>query len=585
MIEPIYFLNDRLFWFIMGGLILLWGVFIWKEGALFPKGRFFVRMLVATLALLALALIALKPMIPSKYNPMVGVVLTPGYQVQLLDSLRKTHDNLKVLNYDDGVDISDFLSLLHPVYILGRGIAPFNFWQYKKRSSTYLGGTLSSGVVRLNYDQEGTEGSKLIVKGVYNKPQSGNVLVLTDPAGTGLDSVAMSNYINQEFSLISDRKVQGQFLFSLVEKDSMGIIVGTEPLPQIIRKKKIFKVLILNGFPTFETKYLKNFLAEAGHELVVRSQMTKGKFKFEYFNTEKIVVNQLSHTLLKAFDLLIMDSETYLGLPKTTLEVLKVSVLDNGLGIFVQPNETLYTSQGNLLDFNFIKDNIKEMDWEKDSKTKMSKYPFHIHDEMRVEPIHKSHNTLLTAYKRLGKGRVGTSVMHGTFSLLLVGDSRGYREFWTTVIEAIGKRHIPGADWKVENFPVFVNEPLNFKLNNFTADSVVRSSDGYSVPLMQHVEVKNLWSGTTFPRQTGWNSLQLEIDTTTNNAFYVMDTLSWSSLRGYDLIQENKRFFNSKKDAAKIPSQYQLMNPLWFYSIFILGIGYLWLAPKLTKEE
>lgn len=570
---------------VVVAFIFVWGVFVWKERTLFSTPKFFLRILIATVALLALALIALKPISPIKYTPVAGVVLTSGYETKTLDSLKKQHVDLKVLTYMDKTDITDSLSLFDPLYILGQGVAPFNFWQFQNLSPTYLGGTVPSGIIRLNFGREGVEGSKFMVRGMYNRPKFGHSLILMDPGGSGQDSIVLGNQNQQEFALIPNLKVQGQLLYSLVEKDSVGAVVRKDPLPLVIKEKKKLRIAILNGFPTFETKYLKNFLAEAGHELVVRSQMTKGKFKFEYFNTKKAGHGLLSKDKLLGFDLLIMDTNTYLGLSKTEKDALGEVVRENGLGIFVQSNEALFKSAKGLMDFNFIADGIEEREWAKDSKLILDTYPYHIQDEMGIRQIHQSNDRFLTGYGRLGKGRIGTTVVRATFPLVLEGHVENYRQFWTSVINTIGKRNIPEADWKLEDFPVLLDRPLNFSIRTTKTDFEVVSTEKVHIALKRYVDVKDLWYGTTYPRKTGWNGLQLKTDTTHRHLFYVMDTLSWKSLQGYDLLQENRRFFQPKEEAEEAPTTYKPINPLWFYCIFLLGMGYLWLVPKLKKED
>ncbi|WP_431137742.1 hypothetical protein, partial [Psychroserpens mesophilus] len=85
-----------------------------------------------------------------------------------------------------------------------------------------------------------------------------------------------------------------------------------------------------------------NFLAENGHSVVVRSQLTKGRYKFEYFNTEAVPVYQLTENGLQPFDLVIIDADSYLELPTSSKAALDFNIQEEGLGLFVQPSPAIF---------------------------------------------------------------------------------------------------------------------------------------------------------------------------------------------------------------------------------------------------
>ena len=58
-----FFLNDTLFWPILIGVVLLWGLFVFKEWPARYSKRFWLKTFISILAIIALALIFLKPVI------------------------------------------------------------------------------------------------------------------------------------------------------------------------------------------------------------------------------------------------------------------------------------------------------------------------------------------------------------------------------------------------------------------------------------------------------------------------------------------------------------------------------------------
>lgn len=101
--------------------------------------------------------------------------------------------------------------------------------------------------------------------------------------------------------------------------------------------------MILNGFPTFESKYLKNYLAETGHRVVVKNQLTAARYKYEYFNITSKPVIDITKEKLTLFDLLIIDSKSLKNLSNRERTTLKNVVKESGMGILIQPVQIILT--------------------------------------------------------------------------------------------------------------------------------------------------------------------------------------------------------------------------------------------------
>ncbi|MFT5216322.1 MAG: hypothetical protein ACI83H_001444 [Glaciecola sp.] len=120
----------------------------------------------------------------------------------------------------------------------------------------------------------------------------------------------------QTFKLSTQLNIIGNYEYNIVEKDSLGSIISSNPIGVRVNSENTLSILIINGFPAFETKYLKNYLAEKGHEVVVRSQVTRGKFKYEYFNKTTKPPVDFSEKSIQNYDLVIIDSQSFRSLGK-----------------------------------------------------------------------------------------------------------------------------------------------------------------------------------------------------------------------------------------------------------------------------
>lgn len=582
MIDDLSFVNDRWFWQILLAALVIWGIFVWKERSRFGRPRFFINVIVALLAVVCLALIALRPTTSVTRYASNLVLLTEGYEELQLDSLKKKYIGLAVRNYKVGKPIVTSSGTPESIFILGYGIRPFDLWQLDSLKAFYLGGSESVGVTQVKYRRETNVGDQAIFGGRYSNASAGHRMVLADPSGKMLDSVTLTSEKTQEFRLSAPLKASGSFLFELIEKDSVGSIISRDPLPVTVTDQNPLQILVLSDFPTFETKYLKNFLADNGHQVVVRSGLTRGRFKYEYFNMASRPAISFTQEGLKPFDLLITDAASLRKLSRSGRETLGESVREEGLGVFVIPDNSVFTSGVPLREFEFTR-NRRTLAISNDPlQVKMSVFPYEFSTSFSLQPMHTSTTETLSGYQPLGTGRIGTSVIRNTYELVLSGQTNAYRQLWSGIVETIGKKETSVTAWSADAMVGFPDEPYSFQLRTLEEEPSVLTSEGNRVPLKQDYDIATLWEGTTYPRGTGWKSLSTESDSTGVFNYYVADTSQWRSVVRYNTVMANQRYFDPTSTTdykeAKIR---QVVNPLWFFLVFMGCMGYLWLEPKV----
>ncbi len=579
MNNKINFLNDPWFWpVIIVGVILLC-IFLWKEYTLSGSRRILLKVILSVLAVIALACIALKPVIPTSDTSGKIILLTPGYEREDLDSLRKTHSAIKVLDYKDPELDFPYIQNAEAVYILGNGVPQYELYRFEKIPAIYIPGTSPTGVVKVRFSEKNVVGDDLKIQGLYNSSHAGHRLILQAPGGEGLDSVVLNGGDKQPFQLRSELKVAGEFVYNLIEKNDEGKVLTNDPVPVQVQEKMGLRVLIINNFPTFETKYLKNFLAEAGHEVVVRSQITSGRFKYEYFNTNRKIIGNFSRETLEGYDLLIVDAATVRALEKSQSAGLSNAIRLDGLGVFIQPDENFFISPGDLVNLKFKRQRNDELSLDDWPEINFSVFPFVFDLSPGFENIHTSGNSAISGYMRNGMGRIGTSVLSNTFELFLEGNPEVYKEIWTELIEQLSKReNVPAQLEQLEQF-VFQNEPYHFTIRTQSPPPVITNNERV-IPLAQDVNLPEYWKGRVWPREKGWS--QFKEDTTRVYHYYVSENGSWSSLISQKTIKNNLRYFDRRVEGGEGTLPLEPINPLWFYGLFLICMGSLWLEPKLT---
>jgi len=561
--------------------LLLLVVFVLKERAFDRKNKI-LRMLIAICAVLSLALIALKPSKKISTAALKTIILTNGYNERHLDSIKKANDFVNLLHYNKGHSFFSKSNDPRSVIILGHGIKPYDFWQLLGIRTEYIGGIIPAGISKLLYDKNNVVDNDFVIQGLYENARKGHKLILEGPGNVGLDSVQLESIENQSFKLTYPLKSAGKYVFGLLEKDSLGEIISRNPIPVNVNAPKALKILIVNSFPTFESKYLKNYLISLGHQLTVRSQLSKDKFKYEYFNLERRAAPSFNQESLKKYDLLIIDISSLNRLSRNASRALKSSIQKEGLGMFIQPNEQFYRSFNGLAPFKFTYDGRKETRIENFARTSLEKYPYGFNNEFKLEPVLESGSGILTSYKRLGNGRIGSTVLQNTFQLLLNGKSNIYKHIWANSIKTISKKEISSSSWETPGFLAYKDEPFEFQLRTNIMAPVVTNNEGVIIPLKRDRNIISLWTGTTYPREIGWNQLRIKQDSTAILDYFVTDSLKWASLQAYEKIRSNRYNFSEETFAENKENELKKpINPLWFFFIFLISIGYLWLEPKL----
>ncbi len=579
MINDLHFNNSQVLWAVLMCALPVLSIFIWKEWEKGPGIRFVVNSIFATLTVFALCCIFLRPSVYIASSTK-GVVLTQGYDSRKLDSLAKVIKGLKKIRYNPGRFIEKELSDIEELTILGEGIHPFDFWQLNGHKVHYDLPDLPEGLVKLKYEPEYIVGDSLYIKGLYRNTDEGRRLYLQTASGSVVDSVILVNEPEQTFVLKGMLKADGKFVYQIVERDDKDNEICKNPIPVVILEKERLKVLIINQFPSFETKYLKNFLAEEGHEVVVRNQITKRKYKFEYFNTDVEPIYAITEKSLENFDLFVIDTPTFLNLSQNSRNTIDEAIQAKALGLLVQPNELLFNRLGNLMDIKTKPDKTTTILFSGNKKVKLEKYPYRFEEAGLKDDMIEDYGYL----QLVGQGKKGTTLLKNTYELVLGGKSGIYRKLWTNIIDRLSKKSQGIGEFQCDGQFVFQHQPYEVKLYSGLSSPVVQHSDGYELPAIQGILMQDAWRVKTYPRYKGWNSMRLEADTTIIHDYYVMDTAQWKTLTSEYLIKANRRYFNEETNTAKKVRVLHVISPIWFFIIFVLGSGYLWLEPKLRKS-
>jgi hypothetical protein len=566
-------------WIIGTIAIALMVVFGWLEWKRNTK-LLGLRLSAVVAMMLSVMLYLLQPGIPRTRITNGVVVLTPNYLAAQVDSVRAQHPDFRFLvlpeaasypNAEKLNSINEVLTYQDQIrVVMGDGLPE---WALPK-AIKFIMGTKPNGIISLHKPDKIIANRKAILTGVWNGEATS--LVLVGPGGT-LDSVQVKAGANP-FSLSFKPQQTGKFLFALKASATKSEEIPIEVLP--IRS---LKILMLQAYPSAETRYLKNFLIEQGHGVAMRTQVSKSNYRTEFGNRKSINLNRITADLLNEFDLVILANETVLS--KAEQVVLEKSIR-SGLGLlWLSTSEEMQKSFFGFEAAPYADDTARVQ--LEDKEIVLPAVAMQIKSE--ITPVIANANRTLSGYKVLGAGKLGVHLLQEAYTLLVKGEQDYYGSLWSPVLEALARPVFLTTKIKIKNdFPIYPHEPVEIEIISSQPLPEVMM-DSVSLPLREDAVIDNYWTTTFWTTQPGWHAVTSLVDSSTTN-FYVSKPKAWQGIRSTNLQTLNNT--NQASSVNSMPEQSTVdyadrkvevkrISPLWFFILFLLSAGFLWLVPKL----
>jgi hypothetical protein len=541
------------------------------------------RIVAVIILLLSIAGLFLQPALQRGVSSQGVVLLTPNYKKEIADSLRKANDQLTFIRTPDAATYSgatkiEALSVLPELnvrFVLGDGLPCYairkgvRFQYFKGEPPTAIIHLVSPPVFKANQVN--------LLSGLFYA-KSNSKIKLISPGGPA-DSVTYSTSGLHKFTLSFKPQASGLFVYTVDVQDGNEVL--SQKLPVEVASNEKLNVLVIQNFPTSEVKYMKNFLIEQGHRLVVRSQLSKNNYRYEYANHDQVRIDRLSPDLLNAFDLLITDNETLESFNNTDKRMLEVAV-ENGLGVVQLFNSINKKNTNEFLSIpikDYPKDTVQlHLD---NAVYTLSTWPLSINSNNTS--ILQTKNRVLSGFIDRGAGKIGFQFLQETYRLILQGKQLEYSLIWSPLLERSARFKNQPSKIQLENtFPIYPDEPIALNVIATKAD-VRLNADGIALPLREDLVTDNYFHGKTWAGKHGWHQFSMEEDLVTKN-YYVSDEHEWQSLRraqqqkANELVSQNYKVGLSSDQSNKEEKSISL---LLFFITFLLSAGFLWLVPKL----
>mgnify|MGYP005751645145 CR=1 FL=1 len=587
---------------------LLLGWLAWRRP---DRRRLVWRLLASVVAGTSLVLLLFPPTYKRALDPSTAILLTKGYETDSLDALlQKLKPMPLVYTYQaeapKSTAIPDMYTFReeHPqirtVHVLGYGLGEQELQAMQDvKLVPHLSG-MPAGIVSITWPENVTLGKTVTVAGRYTSAASEEKTLYLRAAGQAQDSVTLKDAGQHTFQLRYTPKQEGRYTYTLFARSGEKIdTLGQVPVQVNPAVKPA--ALLVSSFPLFEFKFLKNHLGQLQHKVALRSTVSKGVYQSEWLNMSQTDLSRITPKLLQQFDVVITEPQALQELSSPERTALQRAVTEDGLGILTIAGEQM----GNRTTAFFTNFQSKRLSQQESRNARanwtngitssaipVSPYTL-VSGETVTGLIEEQSNYLLAAGRKAGWGTVAMSVVPQTFSWQLEGKQSTYASYWAHLLSSVAKQEVQEKLWQLAKPQVpQIHQPVTLKLTDYTLTgasqmpaATVRSvadTTHTGIALQQGVHQPEVYEGTFWPRHTGWHVV--ESQDVEPFYFLVQDSAAWPH-QAVQAKQEATRRFARQQPKAETTqaSAYaeEQVPVIWFFLLFVLSCGYLWLEEKL----
>ncbi|MGI4751146.1 MAG: hypothetical protein ACRYFB_10955 [Janthinobacterium lividum] len=592
---------------VFSASLLLLIFLFWKEIKRGSKQRLVLRLLTSFLAVASLVCLAVPPFYSGKRSINTEhdfFLLTDGFSKDSLH-LQQSSSPQKPLIFT--ADEAVFKTLKSPqvrfiadldlwrktvptnttVHILGDGLSEDELKNLDRLPVQFNVPKLPTGIQKINWTHRLHAGENFRVQGNFLNQNNGEIKLVLKGLNTSLDSVKIGAKRSMNFSFSSIPKQSGEAVFRLLALSGKDTLEN-EPLPLTIEPEKMLKVLMLSASPDFESRFLKNWLAENAYAVAARSTISKNKTTTDFGNMSKQPLEKITPALLHNFDVLICDASEFGNLSKAEIAAILAQTSRKGLGLifradsantsFIRQNFAVYPSNDlqkqlnlKLNDASGLRLNIQ------------TEHPSFIKNQAGSQVLVQDQtNHLVVSNKLYGAGRLILSTLNNTFSWQLSGKTKEYAAYWSLLISKAARK-ITQKQTVSTLIYADKNSMVPIRLNTSTKN-ISAQIDGANVAFQQNQNIPFLQESVYWPRKSGW--IMVNADKNLPTGIYVFENLDWKALKltqKINLTETYARKFASTQTKNQNQQQTELIfiPSLLFYLIFLLSCAFLWFETKL----
>lgn len=529
-----------------------------------------------------------------------AVLLTDGYSPDTLRQLlRRAPSGTPVWRYTASAPDTPTLSnlpalrqrlpLLHTLHVLGQGLPPADAPSLRGLRVVAHLPPPRAGFRSAAWPRQPELGQPWAVEG-YFEGNRAPVWISLRAAGAPRDSVRVPAG-GGAFGLRFTPKAEGRALYTLVARSSDAGLIQ-EPVPLEVRPARPVRVLLLATAPSFEIRFLKNYLAAHQHTVAVRTGISRGLTQTEFLNlTTPPDLSKLTPALLTRFELVVADAGSLAALTGSEAGSLAQAVRAGRIGVLLLADApTLPRSLPGAGSFQLVArpaaTTPQLLSWPNAPSRLAAALPATLRSGPEVRPVVLAANQqLAVATRRVGLGQVAVTTLTETFPWVLQGQTAAYEAYWGHLLTALvpAMSASPSIQLKT-NWPR-PDMPVEVQVTGAPATALSLREGNTTTPvrvaLRQDEYVPEWATAPYWPTAAGWHEAQAGA---ARQWFYVFGSTEWGGPARQEWLQTAATLAADAKPALESTSSTATPTawPRWWgYLVFLLGAGLLWLEEKL----
>lgn len=564
-------------------------VLVWMEMKRLARPFLLLRLLASITAVIAMLFLV----VPFPYSLTTSskkeiILLSEGYNKDSVDQFLKTADQSFQqfqLNHISFQQIADAAT----IHLFGNGFKDTNQLQLPNIPIVFHASDKQTGIQNIHWQESVVTGTALLVQGSCLNLSNKTAKLVLYGWRNRVDSIEIGAGKQQQFSFSVVPENEGRGLYHLTVlagKDSLE----KETIAYQVRPAKALKVLMLGASPDFETKFLKNWLADFGYTVISKNSISKEKYQKTYSNARQFDFEKVTTALLEEQDLIVSDEAAIQTLSATELAIVKQAISENGIGLILNVDSLL--SKKNFINEIF---SIKSADSNKAS-IKISKlgesnttspinlkHPFQIIENDGTQPLFiDQQKRVFASVAAYGKGKLLVNTVQKTSSWLLSGNKNDYRNYWTTLINQSARKETTLEAWNIKTELPRVDDAIAFAAQISSGNTPQLSIKNNELYPKQNELLPGFWDAIYWPEIAGWQTM---IGTKGElRDWYIYTDRSWKAIYANKQINQTKAYLKNRlsdetKKIAHINRESQI-PPIYLFLIFLLSMAFLWVERK-----
>jgi hypothetical protein len=186
----------------------------------------------------------------------------------------------------------------------------------------------------------------------------------------------------------------------------------------------------------------------------------------------------------------------------------------------------------------------------------------------------------------VGLGTVVVSTVAETFRWALGGQEVGYAAFWSLLLDAATPPPAPAPTWQLASRWPRPQYPLVLRLAGALPPAAVlptvrplAGGPAAALALAQDTRLPEWHTAQYWAGVAGWH--EVRGPGSVRHAFFVFDSAAW---RGPELAERAQVLAQRAEPVATLAAAGTTQQPWtagWFFGLFLLAAGFLWLEEKL----